>query len=70
MRNSLRACLANCFSHVEMTAVTIPTCFEANLTLGDGSAGADVSEVLQLASNQVPNLYSSSSSQFSYCFQV
>ena len=53
-----------------MASVTIPTCFEASLALGDGSAGASLSEVLQLASNQVPNLYSASPTQFSYCFQV
>ena len=54
----------------EMATVTIPTSFEAHLALGDGSAGATLSEVLQLTSSQVPNLYSCSSSQFTYCFQV
>ena len=53
-----------------MAAVTIPTRFEANLALGDGSAGANLTEVLQLTSSEVPNLYSTSSSQFIYCFQV
>lgn len=53
-----------------MAAVTIPTRFEASLALGDGSAGANLTEVLQLTSSEVPNLYSASSNQFVYCFQV
>lgn len=53
-----------------MAEVTIPARFEANLALGDGSVGANLSEVLQLASNEVPNLYSASSGQFIYGFQV
>jgi len=51
-------------------AVTIPTCFEANLALGDGSAGAPLSDVLQFTCSEVANLYSSSSDRFTYCFQV
>ena len=50
-----------------MATVTIPTCLGA---LGDGSSGVNLSDVLQLTSNEVPNLYSSSPSQFSYDFQV
>lgn len=50
--------------------VTIPTCFEANLALGDGSAGASLSDVLQFTCNEVANLYSSSADRFTYCFQV
>ena len=53
-----------------MSAVTIPTCFEANLALGDGSTGADLGEVLKLTSDKVANLYWASSDQFTYCFQV
>ena len=50
--------------------VTIPANFEAHLALGDGSAGADVSEVLGLSSSQVVNLYSCGPDQFTYSFQV
>jgi hypothetical protein len=49
--------------------VTIPANFEAHLALGDGSAGADVSEVLGLSSSQVANLYSCGTDQFTYSFQ-
>jgi hypothetical protein len=50
-------------------SATIPANFEAHLALGDGSAGADVSEVLGLSSSQVVNLYSCGPDQFTYSFQ-
>lgn len=56
--------------HWKMSAVTVPTCFESNLALGDGSTGADLAEVLKLTSNKVPNLYWSADDQFTYSFQV
>ena len=53
-----------------MSGVTIPTRFEANLALGDGSAGAATSELLELTCSQVDNLYTFSPPQFIFSFQV
>jgi hypothetical protein len=52
-----------------MASVTIPARIEASLAREDGSAGASLSDVLELGSSQVPNLYSCSPSLFTFSFQ-
>lgn len=51
------------------TYVTVPSCFEANFTLGDGSTGFSLSQALSLKEKVVPNLYSVGVNKFEFDFQ-
>ncbi len=52
-----------------MASVTVPTRFEANLTLGDGSTGLSLPQALNLKEKVVPNLYSVGVNKFEFDFQ-
>ncbi len=52
-----------------MASVTVPTSFEANFVLGDGSTGFPLSQALSLKEKVIPNLYSVGVNKFEFDFQ-
>lgn len=52
-----------------MAGLTVPTAFEQNLTLGDGSPGQPLQSALGFDLAEVPNLYSIYGDEFRFKFQ-